>query len=179
MLDGILRPAHPGCRIALLAGPIPGTAADIAGLESVLPVLNDLQQLAAWRQAAPGRPALLHIETGMARLGMEAAEARRLAEQPALLAGVPLAGVISHLSCADTPAHPMNAAQRGAFDDLAHRLPPAPRSLAASCGIFLGTDYHYDMVRPGAALYGLNPLPGTPQSDGTNHCIESKNSADP
>ncbi len=36
-----------------------------------------------------------------------------------------------------------------------------PASLAASSGIFLGRDYHFDFVRPGAALYGVNPQPGT------------------
>ncbi len=161
-LDALLRPAHRGCRIALFAGPIPGTAGEIAALPAVLPVINDLGQLADWRAAAPGRPALLHLDTGMSRLGMEPAEARRLAEDPALLAGLPLAGVMSHLACADAPADPMNAAQRAAFETLAAALPAAPRSLAASCGIFLGSAYHFDMVRPGAALYGLNPLPNNP-----------------
>jgi len=161
-LDALLRPAHRDCRIALMAGPIPGTAGEIAALPAVLPVLNDLGQLADWRAAAPGRPALLHLDTGMSRLGMEPAEARRLAADPALLDGVPLAGVMSHLACADTPDDPMNDGQRALFEELAAALPSAPRSLAASCGIFLGSAYHYDMVRPGAALYGLNPLPNNP-----------------
>jgi alanine racemase len=161
-LDALLRPIHRDCRIALLAGPIPGTAGEIAALPAVLPVINDLGQLADWRATASGRPALLHLDTGMSRLGMEPAQARRLAEDPTLLAGMPLAGVMSHLACADSPANPMNAAQRAAFVTLAAALPSAPLSLAASCGIFLGPAYHYDMVRPGAALYGLNPLPNNP-----------------
>ena len=79
---------------------------------------------------------------------------------------------MSHLACADTPADPMNAAQRADFEDLAAVLPTAPRSLAASCGIFLGPAYHYDMVRPGAALYGLNPLPNN--SNPMSQVIELK-----
>ena len=76
---------------------------------------------------------------------------------------VPLVAVMSHLACADAPAHPMNAASGGDFEALA----PAPAAGAAQprrqlYGIFLGAAYHYDMVRPGAALYGLNPLPNNP-----------------
>src|ERR1700744_1113482 len=69
-LDALLRPAHRECRIALLAGPIPRPAREIAAPPAVLPVINDLGQLADWREAAPGRPALLHLDTGMSRLGM-------------------------------------------------------------------------------------------------------------
>jgi len=161
-LAALLRRPHPACRIAVLAGPIADSAGDIAQIAALVPVLNDLGQIADWRQAAPGRPAMLHLDTGMSRLGLEPREADRLADEPELLAGIPLAAVMSHLACPDTPAHPMNARQRVAFENLARRLPPAPLSLAASYGIFLGAAYHYDMVRPGAALYGLNPLPDAP-----------------
>jgi alanine racemase len=158
-LAALLHRPHPTCRIALLAGPIAGSAGDIARIPALVPVLNDLGQIADWRHAAPGRPAMLHLDTGMSRLGLEPAEANRLAAEPERLAGIALAAVMSHLACPDMPAHPMNLQQRTAFEALARRLPPAPRSLAASYGIFLGPDYHYDLVRPGAALYGLNPLP--------------------
>ena len=159
-LAQLLQPAYPGCRIALLAGPIAGSGVDIAQIPALVPVLNDLGQLADWRQAAPGRPAMLHLDTGLSRFGMEPAEARRLAAEPDRLRGVALALILSHLACPDLPAHPMNARQRTTFNDLTRHLPPTRRSLAASYGIFLGPDYHYEMVRPGAALYGLNPLPG-------------------
>ena len=74
---------------------------------------------------------------------------------------------MSHLACADEPAHPRNAAQLKSFRDMLARLrdgagPRAPVSFANSPGIFLGPDYHFDMVRPGAALYGINPTPGKP-----------------
>jgi|SRR5580658_727776 alanine racemase len=161
-LADLLRPSHPECRVALIAGPIPGTAGDIARIPALVPVLNDLGQLRDWRQAAPGREAMLHLDTGMSRLGLEPGELSRLAAQPDLLSGVVLAGVMSHLACADTPEHPMNSRQRIAFEASSRQLPPAPRSLVASCGIFLGAPYHYDLVRPGAALYGLNPSPGAP-----------------
>jgi alanine racemase len=69
---------------------------------------------------------------------------------------------MSHLACADEPMHPMNEAQRQRFDSLRAVLPGVPASLANSSGIFLGSSYHYDLLRPGAALYGINPQPGTP-----------------
>src|SRR5207248_10190605 len=67
-----------------------------------------------------------------------------------------------HLACADTPDHPLNEQQRTRFAAAAQRLPGVPAGLAASSGIFLGVPYHFDLVRPGAALYGVNPQPGHP-----------------
>ena len=73
---------------------------------------------------------------------------------------------MSHLACADEPAHPMNAAQLDAFRTARSRLEtmigPLRASLANSPGVFLGPDYHFDLVRPGAALYGLEPQPAHP-----------------
>jgi alanine racemase len=161
-LADILGPHHPGCRIAIIAGPIPGSAAAIAALPSLVPVINDLGQLEAWERAAPGRPAMLHLDTGMSRLGMEPTELRRLAREQERLSCVPIATVMSHLACPDLPEHPMNRDQLQLFETLTGLLPQIPRSLAASFGIFLGAEYHFDLVRPGAALYGLNPRPGQP-----------------
>jgi alanine racemase len=64
---------------------------------------------------------------------------------------------MSHLACADDPAHPKNDVQRQLFDTLRARLPNAPASLANSAGVLLGPDYAYDLVRPGIALYGGHP----------------------
>ncbi|HBH62277.1 MAG TPA: alanine racemase, partial [Nitrospiraceae bacterium] len=66
------------------------------------------------------------------------------------------------LACADEQDHPMNRQQRDAFAAALARLPSAPASLAASSGIFLGPQYHFDMVRPGVCLHGVNPQPGRP-----------------
>ncbi len=158
-LAALLRPAPADLRIAVLSGPQAAAATAFLEAPALVPVLNDLAQLALWRHHAPGRPAILHLDTGMARLGFPAEEQRRLAGEPALLEDVPLAAIISHLACADEPAAPLNLQQREAFERISACLPPAPRSLAASFGIFLGAAFHYDMVRPGAALYGINPRP--------------------
>ena len=94
----------------------------------------------------------------MSRLGMAPSEVRALA--PVAFDGLDLRLVMSHLACADEPDNSINGLQRAAFDELRRLLPDAPASLANSSGIFLGPDYHYDIVRPGAALYGVNPTPG-------------------
>ncbi len=91
---------------------------------------------------------------------MSAAEVDGIAVDPTAFDGLELRLVMSHLACADEPDNPANAAQRRSFDALRAKLPAAPASLANSSGIFLGEPYHYDLARPGAALYGVNPTPG-------------------
>lgn len=98
----------------------------------------------------------------MNRLGLDAGAVAALATDPARLGGLRIALVMSHMACADEPDHGKNAEQLSAFRALQARLPAAPRSLAASSTLFLGGDYHFDLVRPGAALYGLNPQPDRP-----------------
>jgi alanine racemase len=107
---------------------------------------------------------MLHLDTGLARLGLPPQELRQLAAEPALLASFKLSLILSHLACAGEPAHPMNLEQLDTFRAALRLLPRAPASLAASSGIFLGADFHFDMVRAGAALYGVNPLPGRPNA---------------
>ena len=106
-----------------------------------------------------GLPAILHIDTGMARLGLGERELMAFADDPPTIAW---RAVMSHLACADTPDHPLNERQRARFTAAAARLPGVMASLANSSGIFLGSRYHFDLVRPGAALYGVNPQPGRP-----------------
>lgn len=128
---------------------------------ALTPVLCTPGDVALWaaeaRKADRRLPAALHIDTGMNRLGLSAAEVERLTGH-ADLAALDLRLVMSHLACGDEPDHPMNGAQREQFEGLAARLAPrAARSLANSAGILLGSAYHYEMVRPGCALYGINP----------------------
>jgi alanine racemase len=106
-------------------------------------------------------PAILHIDTGMARLGLTPREFAMLADELPK-SGIAWRAVISHLACADTPDHPLNEQQRARFAAAARRLPGVPAGLAASSGVFLGPPYHFELVRPGAALYGVNPQPGRP-----------------
>jgi alanine racemase len=123
-----------------------GRRLEAAGLT---PVLNSLEQVRDWG----GRPCALHVDTGINRLGVTVNEARALAAS-----GLKVEVLISHLSCADIPGHPMNARQLQAFIALRPLFPAARACFANSGGLFLGSDYHFDMVRPGITLYGGGPF---------------------
>ena len=141
--------------IYILNGSPPGAEADCVA-HGLAPVINSLQQLAAWRRAAAASggklPAALQVDSGMARLGMAPAEVELVAADPRALEGISVDLVMSHLACADEPDNPANALQRRNFEALRAKLPKAAASFANSSGIFLGNDYHYDMARPGVAL---------------------------
>jgi alanine racemase len=149
-----------GSMIAVLEGFAPQEDGD-AALVPVLNALNDVAaHAAAGRAAGVARRAILHLDTGMARLGLDAGEQARLAADHALLAGLDLLYAMTHLACADEPAHPLNAAQAARFAAACAALPPMRRSLANSSAMFLGPGFASDLARPGCALYGINPTPG-------------------
>ncbi|MFC7475333.1 alanine racemase [Dankookia sp. GCM10030260] len=152
----------PGPMVAVLNGFAPGSD----GTAGLLAVLNGPGDVAAWTAAArtAGRqlPALLHVDTGMARLGLAPAEVAALAADPASLAGIDLRYLMTHLACGDDPENPLNAQQASRFAAIRARLPKAPASLANSSGMFLGADFGSDLARPGCALYGINPTPAAP-----------------
>ncbi|MEO8301779.1 MAG: alanine racemase, partial [Rhizomicrobium sp.] len=160
--EGIaLRKIVPQARIFVLDGADPDSIPALLRF-SLTPALNSLAQIAAWSAAARvGRApldAVLHVDTGMNRLGLTAEELSSLAaEQARRLVGLNLVLVMSHLACADEPQNKMNAQQLSRFRQALAMLPTAPASLAASHGAMLGIDYHFDLVRPGVALYGANP----------------------
>lgn len=149
-------------RIFVLNGTPQGAEADFVA-RSLGPVVNTMGELAAWRAhaARSGRrlTVALQLDTGMSRLGLTPADTASIAADPVLLEGLAVELVLSHLACADEPDHPGNAAQLEAFRRMRAELPPAPASLANSSGIFLGAAYYFDLARPGAALYGINPTP--------------------
>ena len=160
-----IRDAVPGAMLAVLGGPLPGQEDAYLGA-GIVPALGSLGDIALWSAAARrvGRPldALVHIDTGMNRLGLSPAEVQALADDPGLLSGVRIAYAMTHLVSSELPHEPINALQRGRFDALRVKLPSAPTSLANSSGIFLGPAFGSDLARPGAALYGINPTPGRP-----------------
>ncbi|MER8826077.1 alanine racemase [Mesorhizobium sp. M0938] len=151
--------------IYVLNGIPPGAEAEAveAGLVAVI---NSAGQLAAWRAAAErsGRTliAAIQVDSGMSRLGMAAVEVEAVTADPRAFDGIDVALVMSHLAGADEPEHPANEQQRLEFERLRRVLPKAPASLANSSGISLGHPFCYDLARPGAALYGINPTPGKP-----------------
>ena len=153
-----LRPLLPESSIYILNGLPSGGEADCADA-GLVPVLNSLDQCHAWtmraRELGKALPAVVQVDSGMNRLGMSQREIKGGSQ----LAGLDIRFVMSHLACADVPSHVANVVQLAKFRHLAEYLPSSPRSLANSSGIFLGRDFHHDVVRPGAALYGINPIP--------------------
>jgi alanine racemase len=158
-----IAPLLPGAMVAVLNGMPAGCEADFVA-HGVLPVLGTPGEIARWgaqaRSLGRALPALLHVDTGMNRLGLDAAQLAALAGDPGGLAGIELRYVMSHLVASEVPEDPANAAQRTRFAAACAALPPAPRSFANSSGIFLGADFASNLARPGAALYGINPTPG-------------------
>jgi alanine racemase len=158
-----VRAAAPDAVIYVLNGYAPGTAPVFAELNA-RPVIGSLSEFVEWdafRTASNWRGgAALHFDTGMSRLGLAIEEAATFTGRVKMPDhGISL--VMSHLACADTPNHALNAKQITAFRDLRFMFRGTPTSLANSSGIFLGPAAHCDMVRPGAALYGANPTPAT------------------
>lgn len=157
-----VRATSPDSVIYVLNGLLPGTAAAFADIR-VQPVIGSLVELAEWDAFCSVNQwhggAALHVDTGMNRLGISADEAAALA--PRIRAenhGITL--LISHLACAEQPEHPLNERQIQLFREIRLLYRGIPGSLANSSGIFLGNSAHCDMVRPGAALFGVNPTPG-------------------
>ena len=146
--------------IIVLHGAPPGAEAAFTA-HGLIPVLNSLQQIASWREHAAmlGRtlPAIVQVDSGMSRMGLSLLEVDAWLAHPHFLDGIALRCVMSHLACADELEHPMNAQQLARFRAIRARLPHCAASLANSSGIFLSPDYHFDLVRPGAALYGIAP----------------------
>lgn len=140
-------------QIMVMAGHMAGDTDMIADL-GLTPMLNSVEQITRHLEALPGHPFGVQLDTGMNRLGMEAAEWTAVA--PILLAANPVL-VMSHLACADEADHPGNAAQLAEFRRMTDGI-GVPRSFAATGGILLGPDYHFDLTRPGIGLYGGLPF---------------------
>jgi alanine racemase len=155
------RAGAPDAAIYVLNGLSPNAGDALAAVKAQ-PMIGDLNELAEWdmfcRRTGWTGGAGIHVDTGMSRLGLSIAEAQSLA--PRLNSGhhgFTLA--ISHLACAEQVQNPMNARQVGAFREVSHLFSGVTSSLANSSGIYLGPSFLFDMVRPGAAIYGVNPTP--------------------
>jgi alanine racemase len=125
-------------------------------------VIGDLGELAEWDAFCKvnefAGKAAIHIDTGMNRLGISVVEAQALSARAAQ-PNHGIALVMSHLACAEELHHPLNARQVTAFREVARLFTNIPASLSNSSGIFLGPQFQFDLLRPGAALYGINPTP--------------------
>ncbi|MGB0412702.1 MAG: alanine racemase [Pikeienuella sp.] len=153
----VRRALGPGPRIFNFSGLMPGDTEIITGAD-LIPLLNSAEQVRAARAAGINTVGL-QLDTGMNRLGMEQDELTAILNETDGLSGQTIALVMSHLACADEPDHPQNAAQHAAFIAMTSdpRIANAPRSLAATGGVLMGADYHFDLTRPGIGLYGGAP----------------------
>jgi alanine racemase len=171
--DVVIRLADQGCRDffvatwaeaeALLEWLGPASVSVLHGLAEedlarapgspIRPVLNTPLQVERWKEAGRGKPCDVMIDTGINRLGLSPAQVGE-----GLLDGLEIDTLMSHLASADED-EPMNARQLAAFAEVAALVPAKRRSLANSAGVCLGSDYAFDLTRPGLALYGGVPRP--------------------
>jgi alanine racemase len=157
----VARAALPAAAIYVLNGFFQNCGDAYAKID-VRPVIGDLNELAEWdvfcRRSGWAGGAAIHIDTGMNRLGLTLTEAQGIV--PRINAGDHgITLVMSHLACAETLNHPLNGKQLAAFREIASLYSGVPASLSNSSGIYLGAPFQFDLVRPGAALYGVNPTP--------------------
>ena len=149
--------------IHVLSGPAHNTE-EAYKTSKLIPVLSSLDQIYKWQlycqKIGQALSCDIHVDTGMSRLGLPPSELARLEIDTTLIESLNINLIISHLACADSPDHKKNIEQLISFKHVRQILPQGRASLANSSGIFLGTDYHFDLVRPGAALYGLEPVSG-------------------
>ena len=159
-----LRTTLPDAHIFVLNGLPPGSATHFAE-QRLMPVLNSLSELDQWLQLCLQReesvPAALHFDTGMNRLGFRLQDASIVKSKMDETGYLPQM-VMSHLACADVPGHEKNRTQRAIFQSLLTHFPHIPASLANSAGTLGGRENHFQMVRPGIALYGGRAINGRP-----------------
>jgi alanine racemase len=160
---GVIKADAYGCGIGPIARALAGAGCKtfFAKIDA-RPVIGDLHELAEWdvfcRRSGWVGGAAIHIDTGMNRLGFTVADA--LGIIPRINSGDHgITLVMSHLACAENLHHPLNAKQLATFREIASLFSGVPASLSNSSGVFLGAPFQFDMVRPGAALYGVNPTP--------------------
>ena len=164
---------HPKARIFALGGCHHGQEGDFAK-HAVTPVINSIEQLERLDGFAGGRDAVieaaLHIDTGMTRLGLDGEQsawlAKRRGQDSTAFSRVNIILLMSHLSSSEVPGDPANATQLAAFRALRKDVGAPRSSLANSGGVFLGKDYHFELTRPGIAIYGMHPAGSPGKSDG-------------
>ncbi|MBS41175.1 MAG: alanine racemase [Rhodospirillales bacterium] len=147
--------------IYLLNGLNKGIEKDIIKF-GVIPVLNCIAEIEQWSSYCKAKEknfkAIINFDTGMSRLGLDAYETTELQRNPKLIENIDIDYLMSHLACADDREQLKNKEQKHLFDKIRSKFISTKASLSNSAGIFLGKGYHYDLVRPGAAIYGLQPI---------------------
>ena len=118
----------------------------------LIPVINDALEFSGLKGSFP---VVVHIDTGMTRLGVRE---ENLDIILANIEKVDVKYIMSHLACSDDPKHKKNKEQKNKFDTILQKIRAIKHvkaTLSATGGMYLGEEYHYDMVRLGAHLYGI------------------------
>lgn len=153
--EGIeLRGILPNAMIGVFQGVFAGEENEYIS-NNLTPVLNDLSQIEPFAKILNANPkiqAIIHVDTGMTRLGLCESDLKNFT-----LRTPNSKLIISHLACADTPSHQKNTVQLTRFHNAIKYFPDAKYSLANSAGVFLSQDFHFDIARTGCALYGISP----------------------
>lgn len=138
-------------------------AAEIYAHHSIMPVLNSLSMLEEWLAFCLSKnqayPAALHFDTGMGRLGFRMSDVGRVKNMLEKVGFAPQM-IMSHFACADHPSHEKNRTQLAFFQSLIGNFPNIPASIANSAGLMNGKENHFQLVRPGIALYGGRAVNG-------------------
>ena len=159
-----------GARIVGMHGPASGRSEADFAAHAIVPVLSTPEQIKAWRTFAARHDVMMdcfvQVDTGMQRLGLTPAEFAAHMDDPDAFVGLHPLALMSHLACADTPAHPLNKTQLERFASTLStfrlKFGDARGSLSNSAGLLLGTPWHFDFARPGIALYGSAPHVASP-----------------
>jgi alanine racemase len=157
-----LRPYAPDARIYVLSGIWPGTEATFFG-NDLVPVIASEEQLAFFMALSAelgDYPCAIQVDTGFNRLGLSVDEAMMLADDVSRPSSFSPVLVMSHLACGDDPADPMNRKQLESFRAVSAAFEGVESSLSSSAGVFHGADFHFDLTRPGIALYGGEAVSG-------------------
>ena len=123
---------------------------------NIIPIANSIEQLNLINKF--NRAIAIHFDTGMSRLGLDENETNQLITNKIKYKSLKIDLVMSHLACSDQKRHSMNTKQLDKFGIIRKHFPNSKASLANSAGIFINKKYHFDLVRPGIALYGGNPF---------------------
>ncbi|MFZ4540219.1 MAG: alanine racemase [Rickettsiales bacterium] len=165
-----LRTALPDVRILVFHGVLAGEEFAFAA-HRLIPVLNSLEQIARWKPVAAEHVhavSALHIDTAMARMGLQPKEfANLIARDPSILEACRVGLVMSHLACAPEATNPLNGKQLNLFHTALAHAQNIPASLCNSGGIYLPSEFHFHLARPGCSLYGI-----APQNDGANPMMQ-------
>jgi alanine racemase len=158
-----LRSALQNETIAVLGGYVPSVRSEFEH-HNLVPVLNSLEQIKGWSEVSTSngirKRAILHIDTGMNRLGLRDGQISLLAQDARLLNSIDWVAVMTHFSAADDLDFERCEIQRQKFLAGCKLLPIVRRSMANSAASHFGNDFLADLYRPGKSTFGINPLTG-------------------